>query len=103
VGLRRPNLTNIAMPRHREGKFLLDRAFPLIEGHPSFAQPGDGCRGPFHFDRPAGFEFRAGQYMDVKLNHPWRKTSEKQNGSRREPTPISLASYLSYWFYATLA
>src|SRR5260370_40575167 len=23
------------MPRHREGNFLLDRAFPLIEGHPS--------------------------------------------------------------------
>jgi ferredoxin-NADP reductase len=24
----------------------------------------------FHFDRPAGFEFRAGQYMDVTLNNP---------------------------------
>lgn len=24
----------------------------------------------FHFDRPAGFEFKAGQHMDVTLNHP---------------------------------
>src|SRR5258708_7066920 len=32
------NLASIAMLRHREGYFLLDRAFPLIEGHPRFRE-----------------------------------------------------------------
>src|SRR5260370_33431243 len=35
------NLASIAMLRHREGYFLLDRAFPLIEGHPAIAQSLD--------------------------------------------------------------
>jgi hypothetical protein len=29
-----PSLANITMPRHRQGKFFLDRTFAFIEGHP---------------------------------------------------------------------
>jgi hypothetical protein len=35
---RQHSLANAAMLAHRQGYFLLDKAFALIEGHPEFGE-----------------------------------------------------------------
>jgi hypothetical protein len=43
---RQHSLANAAMLAHRQGYFLLDKAFALIEGHPADYNPGYLAKNP---------------------------------------------------------